>query len=252
MVKEWSEQLEDDLSRLGDNSGNYEVKFISKWLDWVRSKSNCASTMITGGANFNVRRNEKALNVERSKYEQLMKWREKYFAVVNRVKTLSPEEELDNALSELDEVKNRQEMMKEMNAFIRKNKGEKSISEQIDMLIREDFPNDLIGDMSDCNGQLIFYRFQLTNNNAKIKRLEQKVNNMRLRIDTKHSFEDIVFDGGYITISDDRVKIFHNEKPSSDVIQKLKSNGFRWSPFWKCWCRKHTSNALNVAKNLVG
>lgn len=74
---------------------------------------------------------------------------------------------------------------------------------------------------------------------------------MKSRIETKLDFEDFKFEGGYYTVKDDRVKIFHEEKPSKEVIQELKSNGFRWSPNWKCWCRKHTQNALVITSRLT-
>jgi hypothetical protein len=249
MVKEWSEQLENDLKELGENQGNYKEKFIKKWRKWVSSRSRCASSMITGPANFNVRKNLKNLDYEQSNYEQLMKWREKYFSAVNRVKTPSPEEELDNALAELDEAKARQELMKEANSILRKHK-DLTAFEHSKMLLEMGFEIDLIKEGSQIDGMLKFAQFTLTNNNAKIKRLEQKVKVMKVRIERKTDFQDVKFDGGYWTISDDRVKIFHDEKPSKEVIQNLKSNGFRWSPHWKCWCRKHTNNALRVVNQL--
>jgi hypothetical protein len=249
MIKEWSDMLENDLEQLGENQGNYKDKFIDKWLKWVNSKSKCASSMITGAANFNVRKNLKNLNYEQSNYEQLMKWREKYFKAVNRVKTPSPEEELDNALAELDEAKARQELMKEANSILRKHKDLTAL-DHAKMLLEMGFDVDLIKEASQFNESLKFAQFTLTNNNAKIKLLEQKVKIMKVRIERKTDFQDVKFDGGYWTISDDRVKIFHDEKPSKEVIQELKSNGFRWSPNWKCWCRKHTGNAIAVTKRI--
>jgi len=250
MIKEWSEMLENDLEQLGENQGNYKEKFIDKWLKWVNSKSKCASSMITGSANFNVRQNLKYLNYEQANYEQLMKWRSKYFKAVNRVKTPSPEEELDNALAELDKAKAKQELMKEANSILRKHK-DLTAFDHAKMLLEMGFELDLIKEASQFDGSLKFAQFTLTNNNAKIKRLEQKVKIMKVRIERKKDFEDVKFDGGYWTISDDRVKIFHDEKPSKEVIQELKSNGFRWSPNWKCWCRKHTGNAIAVTKRIV-
>jgi hypothetical protein len=47
------------------------------------------------------------------------------------------------------------------------------------------------------------------------------------------------------------VKIFHDNKPDTQTIINLKKRGFRWSPNWKAWVRKHTGNALNDAKNIV-
>jgi hypothetical protein len=248
-IVEYSEILENDLKELGENQGNYKEKFIKHFADWMASKGRCASTMITGGANFDVRRNQKALNAERNKNEAFTKWREKYFKSVNRESTLSPEEELDNALAELDEAKARQELMKEANSILRKHKDLNAF-DHAKMLLEMGFDIELIREASQFNDKLIFASFSLTNNNAKIKRLEQKVFTMKKRIETKKDFEDVKFEGGYWTISDDRVKIFHDEKPSKEVIQNLKSNGFRWSPNWKCWCRKHTENAIRVVKSI--
>jgi len=95
-----------------------------------------------------------------------------------------------------------------------------------------------------------FAPFSLTNNNAKVKSARQKVLIMQVRIERKSTWEDITFEGGYVTIEDDRVKIFHDEKPSRETIQEIKSNGYRWSPNWVCWCRKHTGNAVHGLKYL--
>lgn len=251
-VREYSEVLQNDLNELGENQGNYKEKFIQKFSDWMGSKSNCASSMITGGSNFNVRRNEKALNAEHNKSVQFSEFRERYFKAVNRTRTLSPEEELDNALNEHDIVSNNQEMMKEMNKVIKKMaKDDFIMAELIEKLRVDEYPERMITEGLNTGWWGIgFAPFMLTNNNAKIKRLKDKILVMKNRINTKVGFEDVKFEGGYITIENDRVKIFHETKPEQSVIQELKSNGFRWSPNWKCWCRKHTSNALFVAQRL--
>jgi hypothetical protein len=251
-VKDYSEMLESDLNELGESQGNYKEKFIQKFKDWMASKSNCASTMITGGANFNVRRNEKALKAERNKVEAFYNWREKYFKAVNRVRTLSPEEELDNALIDLDKVSNRQLMMRDANSLLRKMNFNDLQKDEIEQHIthkmnEEDYPESMILEIiwNGNNGYGYSYpSFTLTNNNSKIKRLTDKVNVMRNRIERKSTFKDIIFNGGYVTIEDDRLKVFHEIKPENEIIQELKSNGFRWSPNWKCWCRKHTGNAI--------
>lgn len=50
----------------------------------------------------------------------------------------------------------------------------------------------------------------------------------------------------------DRVQIVHPAKPEPAVIQKLKSNGFKWSPTAKAWQRKITGNALYATAELTG
>lgn len=251
-VREYSAILEEDLKELGENQGNYKEKFISKFRDWMRSKGNCASSAITGGSNFNVRRAEKANNAEHNKSVEFHSWRERYFKAVNRQRTPSPEEELDNALLQLDYLVNRQEMMKDMNKIIKKMaKGDFVMSELYAKLREEEYPEAMITEGLKTGWWGIgFAPFMLTNNNAKIKGAKDKITTMRVRITVKAEFEDIKFDGGYITIEDDRVKIFHDTKPEPAIIQEIKSSGFRWSPNWGCWCRKHTGNALWVARRL--
>lgn len=258
-VIEFSNVLESDLKELGENQGNYKEKFIKNFLAWMNAKGNCASSVITGGSGFNVRRAEKMNSRENGRMNDFYHFREKYFKAVNRVKTPSPEEELDSALEKLDRLSNLQQMMKDANSLLRKMRFTDLSKDEIEQQIthkmnEEEYPEDIISKViwNGNNGYgYSFPSFTLTNNNAKIKGAQTKVTVMKNRIETKDSFEDIKFDGGYITIQDDRVKIFHDEKPEREVIQKIKSNGFRWSPHLKCWCRKHTQNALIVARQLV-
>lgn len=251
IVVDFSEELVEDLQEIGEKCGNYEEKYISHFTSWLNAKSRCLSSMITGPANFPVGRAEKAINSERNHYEKFRNWRGKYFKAVNRVKTPSPEEDLDNALSDLDELSNKQELMKLVNKLIRKHHKTMDKHQLEQMLLENEIPESCIKEaMDDSFTGLGFATFQLTNNNAKVKARRAKVEKMRNRIDTKATFEDIVFDGGRITIEDDRVKIFHDSKPDRSVIDSIKSRGFRWSRHWGCWSRKHTANALYVAQSL--
>ena len=246
-IIEFSNWLEDDLKILGEHPGNYKEKFTEHILKWMNSKSNCASSMITGPANFNVRKKEKANNRERANYEKFSHWRTKYFEAVNRIPTKSPEQELEEAERELNKYSNLQEELKEINKVLRKHK-EKTLNEAIEILTKEEYSEESIKLVSYYSGTIPGYA--LTNRNAKINRLKDKVIVMLSRIERKDNWEDIKFNGGYVTIEDDRVKIFHETKPEADIITELKKNGFRWSPNWKCWCRKHTGNAISVTKNL--
>ena len=64
---------------------------------------------------------------------------------------------------------------------------------------------------------------------------------------------EIEFEGGRIVknFADDRLQIFHDEKPSADVISRLKSNGFRWSRFNGCWQRQLTDNSYYGAARVL-
>ena len=253
MITGYSEELSSDLRELAGSSGNYEAKYIAKWQKWMSSKSRCMSSMITGPANFPVAKNRKNNGYEHNAYEDFRKWRERYFKAVNRVPTPSPEEEIDDALKKLDIAIEAHEIMKLVNKIVKK----KTISDDeklrlllVDELLSESTARKII-EPDDC-GRVGFAGFTLTNSNARIKGLKSKLLIMRNRIAIRDTFKPIEFDGGKITIEDDRVCIYHDEKPGKEVIQKLKENGFRWSPHYVRWQRKHTQNGLRAAKYVMG
>lgn len=64
---------------------------------------------------------------------------------------------------------------------------------------------------------------------------------------------EIEFEGGKIVknFSEDRLQIIFPNKPDSETILKLKSNGFRWSPIFMAWQRQLTSNAYYACTLVV-
>ena len=238
--------LKEDLEKLGDNAENYKSKYIDKLSTWLTRKSRCLSPMITGGSNFPVAKNNKANDSVYRAFEDFINWRAKYFTAVNRIPTPSPEEDLDNAVKELDKLLSVQQTMKDVNKIMR-SKSKTKFCELLESGLSFKASMSIVVDPG-----FKFKSFQLTNNNAKIKAKRDKILIMKSRIETKENFEDITFDGGYISIENDRVIIKHTEKPSRDVIDKIKSRGFRWSRNYGCWCRKHTARAIIDAKEIVG
>ena len=206
--------------------------------------------MITGGSNFPVYRAEKANRAEERAYENFINWRDKYFKAVNRVKTLSPEDELEKAMKQLDFDIILNEKIKEINKSIRAFKKNKIDYPELLKKQKEiglDSPEWIKTitytlNCSYCNG--------IRTLATKIKRDREKLLVMKNRIERKKNWEDVKFSNGYITIEDDRVKIFHDSKPEREVIDKLKHSGFRWSRNWGCWSRKHTGAAIERAKEI--
>lgn len=246
-VNEYSTMLENDLRELGENTGNYKEKFIAKFSEWMHAKSRCISSMITGPANFPVRRAQKANNAERTHSDNFYNWRAKYFEAVNRVPTKSPEDEIEAAERKLEIITNYQIELKEINIEARKFK-KATINELSQHLMQLDFNPHLVGLLDFRGGVYKIPSYVLTNNNAKIKSTKEKLLIMQTRIDRKNTWQDINFEGGRVTIEDDRVKIFHDQKPSQSIINEIKTSGYNWSPNWGCWCRKHTGNAIYSLK----
>lgn len=210
----YTKLLASDLEELGENQGNYEKKFIDKVMAYFHSQSNCASAFITGPANFNNRRAEKLWTWRDNKLDHFNHWRAKYFKAVNRVRTLSPEAEIDVAIERLEYLETE------------KAKGKRS---------------ELQPDKPYC---------RIYNVQTKIRETKKKIEAMKNRIEVKNSFEPMLFEGGSIYIENDRVIVAHDEKPERAIIDAIKSHGFRYSPKMKNWCRKHTGNAIYKAEQL--
>lgn len=255
-IIEYSELLNTDLKELNEKggSGNYKEKFISKLMDLVKAQSNCVSWMITGRSGLNVNRVNKANETRKKKFEDFWNWREKYFKSVDRVPTLPPEDVLKKAEERLIKLTNLQEEYKEINKEIRKqkfNQNKTPFTDILSHLKKLEFSEDSLDELrKDYNGHYSIPAFVLTNNNAKIKNTKEKIENMLIRIKRKNTWQDILFKGGRVTIEDDRVKIYHDNKPSEDIRKVMKENGFRYSPHWVCWSRKHTGNALFVVNQI--
>jgi len=78
VITSHSEELINDLETVKKHGGDvqrYEDKYISLLTAWLRAKTNCISTMITGPANFPVRRAEKANQAEHNRSVEFSEWR---------------------------------------------------------------------------------------------------------------------------------------------------------------------------------
>jgi hypothetical protein len=83
-----------------------------------------------------------------------------------------------------------------------------------------------------------------------IKRLKDRIESLK-KVDAMKD-EEIKFFGGRI-VSDseeNRVMIYHDEKPGPETIQKLKCYGFRWSPKNHAWQRQRTPESMEIAKRI--
>ena len=244
-IQAFSQELEADLQELG-SANNYEVKYIKHLSLWLARKARVLSWMITGPANFPVARNQKACASTDKAWEEFRTWRKRYIKRANAVRTKSPEEEIDLALAELDKEKTFHEMLLIVSKILRTK--ETPIEKFNKIKEQTTFEDKVIYSLFEpwsCSSSL-------TSSNAKIKRLADKLKVMRSRVTRKESFEPITFDGGTITIENDRVCIRHDSKPEKEVRLTLGKSGFHWSSHWSCWCRKHTLQANMDAKKIVG
>ena len=125
-----------------------------------------------------------------------------------------------------------QATMKSVNAYYRKHKT----LEGCPGLSVED-----IGELQSLYGDdwrkapVPYPSFLLTNNNANIRRVRQRINDLKNRSE----FVGWTFPGGEAKINEaeNRLQLFFDEKPPEDQRRELKSGGFQWAPSqgaWRC------------------
>lgn len=250
----YSEMLSSDLENLGkENQGNYKDKFINKVMDIYYKQARCTSAFIVGPANYNIRRHNKSRVSRDNAYEHFERWREKYFKSVNRVRTLSPEDEIEKSIERIDKLLNFQAKMKETNKLIRryKDKDDEFLKSELLEIYENDHGQVTAILEPNCFGNIGYASYELTSVSTKIRNERKKIEVMKVRIERKDTFKPIEFKGVSVYIENDRVIIKHDEKPSREVIEAIKKRGFKWSPKMKNWCRKHTGNAIYDVQFLI-
>lgn len=96
-----------------------------------------------------------------------------------------------------------------------------------------------------------FQRFELSNLGAKIKAAQRRLEDLKKK--ENDVTMEIEFPGGKIVdnVEDNRLQIFHDEKPDYEVRKRLKQNGFRWAPSVGVWQRMRSPNAMYWAKKAL-
>ena len=93
--------------------------------------------------------------------------------------------------------------------------------------------------------------FQLTNNNANIRRIKQRI----VELDASQAQEPAEYEINGVrvveNVDDNRLQILFDGKPPAEVRQRLKSNGFRWSPYAGAWQRQLNNGARYAAQRAL-
>jgi len=90
-----------------------------------------------------------------------------------------------------------------------------------------------------------FPSWQLSNNNAEIRRIQKRIEEVK----SKSDFAGWEFEGGRAEVneSNNRLQLFFDEKPPAEQWQALVKNGFKWAPSQSAWQRQLTKNAIYSA-----
>ena len=235
---------------------DFAEKYLSRLRDVYSTKRHIVSPMISGPSGFPVARMKKLNERLEKKERALDEFVEKYMRRVDRmvsqknIELAGGEEEVTKA--KLEEMKELLEGMKEVNKMIRKGALRSAIEEKMRELGFDE--SKIKGVLEpDYMGRVGFKDFDLRSVRDRIKRLERKLETLAEKkthepVEIEEKTEDYKIVRNYNL---DRVMIFFSEIPPVELREKLKRNGWHWSPKNKAWMRKLTESAVYDAKRIL-
>lgn len=103
----------------------------------------------------------------------------------------------------------------------------------------------------DFAGRIGFADFQLKNNNAEIRRLKKRIEELEQAAEEEdEEFEHEDFEVLYNVVAN-RVQIFFNKKPEDYIRTALKQHGFKWSRNNEAWQRHLNAEGKYAHQNFV-
>ena len=208
------------------------------------------SILITGGSNFPVRKKEKqnaAADKNMQEFNEIQGLLDKIRSTGMGGISADDPDAVSKLESKLAKLETLQETMKAVNAYYRKNKtldGCPHLStEQIEKLKAS------MSGSYRANPKP-FESYQLSNNNAEIHRLKDRITALTRRKEL--GYVGWEFDGGRVeaNTADNRLQIFFDEKPDKEIREELKGNGFRYAPSAEAWQRQLNDNAIYAADRI--
>lgn len=255
-------ETDEEKAILETEFARYRNGYREKTLAWLRARGRCLSTMIAGPSNFPVNRARKANRAESARADDKSRYRERALAAIEKLlrpeirPVMAGDADAETRLQEkITAAEKDQELMKAVNKAIRKFTKQGYLAQMagimaVDPSLTEARAKRLLE--PDCFGGLGFAGFELTNNNANIRRMKERL----VQVSREKQKPDEEVQGDFAILqdapADNRYRLTFPGKPSAEVREKLKRNGFRWTPTLGVWQAYRNSNSRQVALEIAG
>ena len=160
----------------------------------------------------------------------------------NNMISSSDPQALEKLNEKLDACQKRQTFMKDVNNYYRKNgtcKGAPDMSDKLAETIDRRIST------TNLSWETVpFPSYDLSNNNAEIKRLQKRIAEITRNRDV--GFVGWKFEGGEAIINNDlnRLQLIFDEHPTNEQCDILSHKGFHWSHREGAWQRQLNDNAI--------
>jgi len=215
-------------------------------------ETRCPSILVAGGSNFPVRKKEK----QNAARDRNMEEYKRVEAILDKIRStgrggISSDD--PNAVlklkAKLESLEKLQARMKAANAAIRIKdtaKGDAKLAEQ-------GFTPEEIRELRepDFCGRVGYADYLLSNNNANIRRIRQRIEELEKKAGSVAP-EGWSFDGGEVKFNTEvnRIQIIFDGKPDEETRSELKGEAFKWAPSQGAWQRQLTDNAIRALKRI--
>lgn len=234
------------------------VRYAAKMAEYYNRESSigmiCPSVMISGAGNFPVKKKERqvaAWDRNHQFYTEIQKIATKIEGVLygKEIIKSSDADVVEKLEEKLEDLRSKQELMKAANKAIR----QKDIEAGNDTLRELGFSEKSIANLRtpDYLGQLGYPNFELTNNNANIHRIEDRLKS--IRASKEKGTSERAYDTFKAIENTEimRYQIVFDGKPDDTIRSLLKSKGFKWAPSQGAWQRQITPNGKRAFVRVV-
>ncbi len=248
------------LDLLDEEFARYRDGYKRRQLAYLHSSARCVSWFIAGPSNFPAARMNKRADISHRRLSEMLDFRARALSAIKR--KLRPDlapiyasdgDAIERLEAEVSKAQALQERMKLTNAAIRKHaKGGEPA--QVAALLALGYQQGTAQKLlqPDFCGRIGFASYQLTNNGANIRRMEQRIahiTQLKATPATEAEGEHARFEDAP---QDNRVRLFFPGKPEEKVRSELKSHGFRWTPSLGCWQAFRNYSSTATARRIAG
>lgn len=224
----------------------YAAKLANWYNDYYRNEASCPSILVSGGSNFPTRKKEKqnnrrdTLQVEREYIDGLLKKIKGIGAAGIKAGDENAIEKLERKIAEL-EADHKRKMA--INNYYNKNKT----LEGCDLMTAEE-----IKETTDFITRFPFYApCQTVNDTANIRRYKERLESLKKAKSTEYKEEENEYFKVVRNTELMRIQLLFDGKPSEEIRNILKSNGFRWAPSQSAWQRNLNNNGEFAVKRVM-
>lgn len=233
-------------------------RYSKKMAEYYNKESSigmmCPSVMISGAGNFPVKKKERQLaawerNHEFYQYVQGILAKIENILYGREIIKSDDERAIEKLEEKLEDMKKLHEDMKAANKALRLKDKEAGNDQLREMGYSEESIEELR--KPDYLGMVGYPNFQLSNNNANIHRVEERLKRLKAVKERGSSEQEYKTFKVVENTEAMRYQIIFDGKPDAEIRTLLKSNGFKWAPSQGAWQRQITSNGKWALKKVV-